>query len=208
MQTLIINAQPDLTNKAHFSTKLQEMFLTKFAAQFPGATPTILNLYATQIPRIEEVQLLKVWNQPTLAADAAALAQTSADLLAQFKAHQRIVIVSPLHNFNVTSRLKDYLDNILIARETFKYTADGSVGLMTANYKVLLLQASGSIYTNDDRYTSLEFSRFYLQKMFEEIMGFDQFYIARAQGTATLPAAEVLTAAAQDLDQVFSQFYV
>ncbi|VED63897.1 NAD(P)H-dependent oxidoreductase [Staphylococcus delphini] len=35
---------------------------------------------------------------------------------------------SPLHNFNVTSRLKDYIDNILIARQTFKYTSDGSVG--------------------------------------------------------------------------------
>lgn len=43
-------------------------------------------------------------------------------------AHHRIVIISPLHNFNVTSRLKDYIDNILIARQTFKYTSDGSVG--------------------------------------------------------------------------------
>lgn len=78
---------------------------------------------------------------------------------------------------------------------------------MTDDYKVLLLQASGSIYTNDDRYTSLEFSRFYLQKMFEEIMGFDQFYIARAQGTATLPVKQVLASAAADLDSVFTQFY-
>jgi len=208
MRTLIINAQPDLTNKAHFSTKLQEMFLTKFAAQFPESTATILNLYDTQIPRIEAAQLLKVWEQgATLSSEEAVLAQTSTALLAQFRAHHRIVIVSPLHNFNVTSRLKDYLDNILIARETFKYTDDGSVGLMTDDYKVLLLQASGSIYTNDDRYTSLEFSRFYLQKMFEEIMGFDQFYIARAQGTATLPVKQVLASAAADLDSVFTQFY-
>ncbi len=35
---------------------------------------------------------------------------------------------------------------------------------MTDDYKVLLLQASGSIYTNQDRYTPLEFSRFYLEK--------------------------------------------
>ncbi|RNM43564.1 FMN-dependent NADH-azoreductase, partial [Staphylococcus aureus] len=33
-----------------------------------------------------------------------------------------------LHNFNITSRLKDYIDNIMIARETFKYIEEGSVG--------------------------------------------------------------------------------
>ena len=96
-------------------------------------------------------------------------------LLNQFKANHRIVILTPLHNFNITSRLKDYIDNIMIARETFKYTEDGSVGLMTDDYKALLLQASGGVYTNDDRYTPLEFSYYYLKEMFKEIMGFDEF---------------------------------
>ncbi|MGX0277930.1 FMN-dependent NADH-azoreductase [Staphylococcus haemolyticus] len=44
----------------------------------------------------------------------------SAFLLNQFKANHLIVILIPLHNFNITSRLKDYIDNIMIARETFK----------------------------------------------------------------------------------------
>ena len=116
----------------------------------------------------------------------------SAFLLNQFKANHRIVILTPLHNFNITSRLKDYIDNIMIARETFKYTEDGSVGLMTDDYKALLLQASGGVYTNDDRYTPLEFSYYYLKEMFKEIMGFDEFYIARAQGTSVLPEDEIL----------------
>ena len=118
----------------------------------------------------------------------------SAFLLNQFKANHRIVILTPLHNFNITSRLKDYIDNIMIARETFKYTEDGSVGLMTDDYKALLLQASGGVYTNDDRYTPLEFSYYYLKEMFKEIMGFDEFYIARAQGTSVLPEDEILDA--------------
>ncbi|KLD61079.1 FMN-dependent NADH-azoreductase, partial [Lactiplantibacillus plantarum] len=91
----------------------------------------------------------------------------------------------PLHNFNVPARLKDYIDNILVARETFRYTENGSVGLMTDNYRVMLLQASGSIYTRNDRYTPMEFSRLYLDKMFTEIMGFDRFEIVRAQGLQT-----------------------
>ena len=125
----------------------------------------------------------------------------SAFLLNQFKANHRIVILTPLHNFNITSRLKDYIDNIMIARETFKYTEDGSVGLMTDDYKALLLQASGGVYTNDDRYTPLEFSYYYLKEMFKEIMGFDEFYIARAQGTSVLPEDEILDACKQGFKQ-------
>lgn len=131
----------------------------------------------------------------------------SAFLLNQFKANHRIVILTPLHNFNITSRLKDYIDNIMIARETFKYTEDGSVGLMTDDYKALLLQASGGVYTNDDHYTPLEFSYYYLKEMFKEIMGFDEFYIARAQGTSVLPEDEILDAANKDLNNVFDAFY-
>lgn len=105
--------------------------------------------------------------------------------------------------------MKDYIDNILVAHETFKYTPEGSVGLMTDNYKVMLLQASGSIYTNNDRYTPLEFSRMYLQGIFEELMGFDKFSIVRAQGLQTqgVDPEKALQQAYNDLDIEFDEFY-
>ncbi|SUM33860.1 Acyl carrier protein phosphodiesterase [Staphylococcus gallinarum] len=99
------------------------------------------------------------------------------------------------------------MDNILIARETFKYTSDGSVGLMTDNYKGLLLQASGSVYTNNDRYTKLEFSYDYLKAMFEEIMGFDSFNIVRAEGTAIYSDNEVMTNAQREMFNKLPAFY-
>ncbi len=135
------------------------------------------------------------------------LSNTSNTLLTQFKSHHRIVIVSPLHNFNVTSRMKDYLDNILIARETFKYTETGSVGLMTEDYNVLLLQASGSIYTMDDRYTPLEFSHYYLKEMFQEIMGFNKFNIVRVQGTTILEQNVIMETATSDMTIALDDFY-
>ena len=170
-----------------------------------------MNLYDIDVPRIEGDQLLNVWNKQSLGEslsdDETKIAYMSAFLLNQFKANHLIVILIPLHNFNITSRLKDYIDNIMIARETFKYTEDGFVGLMTDDYKALLLQASSGVYTNDDRYTPLEFSYYYLKEMFKEIMGFDEFYIARAQGTSVLPEDEILDAANKDLNNVFDAFY-
>ncbi len=172
MKTLIINAQPDFRNGDHYSIKLQQLFLKKFQVTFPKETVDLINLYDMEIPQLTTDQLLGIWekqaNHITLNNEEKRIFQINQDLIQQFKSHHRIVIVSPLHNFNVTSKMKDYIDNILVAHETFKYTAEGSVGLMTDNYRVMLLQASGSIYTNNDRYTPLEFSRMYLQGIFED----------------------------------------
>ncbi|CAJ1178729.1 FMN-dependent NADH-azoreductase 1 [Companilactobacillus paralimentarius] len=213
MKTLIINAQPDFRNGDHYSIKLQQLFLKKFQVTFPKETVDIINLYDMEIPQLTTDQLLGIWekqaNHITLNNEEKRIFQINQDLIQQFKSHHRIVIVSPLHNFNVTSKMKDYIDNILVAHETFKYTAEGSVGLMTDNYRVMLLQASGSIYTNNDRYTPLEFSRMYLQGIFEELMGFDNFLIVRAQGLQTngIDVSKAMEQAKNDLNIEFAKFY-
>ena len=213
MQTLIINAHPDFRNTAHYSIQLEQAFLQHFQNRFPDDTIDIINLYDMVIPQATVPELLGIWEKQaqhvTLSAQEQQLFAINQQLLQQFKAHHRIVIAMPLHNFNVPARLKDYMDNILVARETFRYTENGSVGLMTDDYRVMLLQASGSIYTRNDRYTPMEFSRLYLDKMFTEIMGFDQFEIVRAQGLQTqgVDVPQALKQAEVDLTAAFERFY-
>ena len=217
MKTLLINAHPDYSNPIHFSLKAEKLFLEQFQQTFPTIEPTILNLYEQTIPRIEDGQLQSIWQKQLthqqLSEQEKKLATLSSNLLKQFKEHHRIVLISPLHNFNVPSRLKDYIDNLLIARETFAYietpakNGKASVGLMTANYKMLLLYASGSIYTEDNFYQALDFAPQYLKSIFKDIMGFDRFDIIRAEGTAFLPEKTVLKAVSLQLEQVFDSFY-
>lgn len=213
MQTLIINAHPDFRNTAHYSIQLEQAFLQHFQSRFPEDTVDIINLYDMAIPQATVPELLGIWEKQaqhvTLSAREQQLFAINQQLLQQFKDHHRIVIAMPLHNFNVPARLKDYIDNILVARETFRYTENGSVGLMTDDYRVMLLQASGSIYTRNDRYTPMEFSRLYLDKMFTEIMGFDQFEIIRAQGLQTqgVDVPQALKQAKVDLAAAFERFY-
>lgn len=210
MKTLLINSHPEFNKKTTYSSKLQDLFLGKFHEQFDPNQITTINLYDMDIPRVEQGQLLAIWEKKrvgeSLTQDEMKIDETSTTLLQQFKDHHRIVIVSPLHNFNVTSRLKDYMDNILIARETFKYTETGSVGLMVDDYKILFLQASGSIYTNDDRYSKMDFSYNYLKQMFEEIMGFSRLGIVRAQGTALLSESEIMMEAKQMMNYEWDLF--
>lgn len=211
-KTLIINAHPDYQNRQHHSTRLEDYTLAQIQEKFPGTEITILNLHQEDIPQIDETTYEIYRKNATcidLSPEEKAIFQRSRALLEQFKDHHRIIITSPLHNFNITARLKDYLDNVMIAREVYRYTETGSEGLMTDDYKVLYLQSSGSIYTNQDRYTPLEFSHFYLKEMFENIMAFDAYYIARVQGTDILGAdQEAIFAAAQaQVDAIIPEFY-
>ncbi|MFW7432896.1 FMN-dependent NADH-azoreductase [Vagococcus carniphilus] len=211
MKTLIINAHPDYTNKKHYSVLFQEKFLFNFKKRFPEELPTIINLYEDDIPRIEHGQLLSIWDKEEkneeLNSEEKRLKEISLNLLNQFKNHHRIVLTTPLHNFNVTSKTKDYIDNLLIARETFKYTEDGSVGLMTDDYKLLTIQASGSIYTKEDRYKSLDISSLYIKGIFEEIMGFSAVEFLRLEGTAFLPEDLIISNGEKELSRLMDSFY-
>lgn len=219
LKTLLINAHPDFNNLNHFSNQLQELFLANYKSQFSEDDLTIFNLYDLDgnLPRIEQNQLLKIWDKKAagekLSADELNIAQTSERLLKEFKEHHRLVIVTPLHNFNITSRLKDYIDNILIARETFKYLDSPdekgkvSTGLMTDDYRALLLFASGSVYSENNFYQDLDFAPQYLKMIFSEIMGFDTFEIVRAEDTATLAKNEILDKAKENLDKALKNFY-
>lgn len=208
MNTLIINAHPDFNQLNHYSLKLQKAFEEKFSKVFPDDQLTIVNLYESDIPNISQDGLLAAWS----GKDQCILEQ-SASLLTQFKLSHRIVITTPLHNFNIPSKLKDYIDNLMIARETFRYLdiADSygkvSEGLMTDDYRMLVLVAQGSIYTKDNIYSEIDYIPMYLQTIFEEMMGFDYFDIIRAEGTAMLDEKSIMASALADLDSKFEQFF-
>lgn len=80
---------------------------------------------------------------------------------------------------------------------------------MSNDRNLLIIQSSGSIYINNDRYSPLEFSYYYLKEMLENIMGFHETYIARSQGTTIQPIDEqqILSDAVNDLEDVFPKFY-
>lgn len=213
MNTLLINAQPDFQNDAHYSVRLMNHFIELFRESFPDDALSVLNLAEEWIPRATCDELLGVWTKQASGAQLTSAEEKvdrrNAELLSQFMDSHRIVIATPLHNFNVPSQLKDYMDNILRARKTFRYVSGGSVGLMTDDRRALLLQASGAVYTNNDRFTPLEFSRMYLDAMFTNIMGFDSFQIVRAQGTSSSKwdDAHDLPLAFEELDRQFAKFY-
>lgn len=212
MSTLLINAHPSSVNLDSFTSALKNSFLESYAKNDFEEEINYLNLYNESIPSISDSELTNIWkkqnNGEVLSLEETKIANISDKLLKQFKDSSHIVIVSPLHNFNVPSRLKDYLDNILIAKQTFKYLeSGGSVGLMQG-HKCLLLQASGCVYSDkNSRYTNMDFSHQYLETMFKNIMNFDEFNIIRAEGTDFLNRKDILDRSNKEIQEYIKIFY-
>ena len=145
MQTLIINAHPDPQNKTAYCTNRLVDCLTE---KLPDAS--VLNLYNEDIPELtaETLPLYgSVYDEKSsLSKREQQILARRAELIEQFKAADRLIIAMPMHNFSVTSRLKDYVDNIIMGGQTFQFSENGPQGLM-GGHKALLVQSSGSVYS-------------------------------------------------------------
>jgi len=204
MQTLIINAHPDPQNKTAYCTNRLVDCLTE---KLPDAS--VLNLYNEDIPELtaETLPLYgSVYDEKSsLSKREQQILARRAELIEQFKAADRLIIAMPMHNFTVTSRLKDYLDNIIMGGQTFQFSENGPQGLM-GGHKALLVQSSGSVYSTGPL-APWEQSYPFLRTVFG-MLGFDSTDIVRAEGTTNPgigPDAAVERACAE-LEQKLPEF--
>ncbi|MFP9120352.1 FMN-dependent NADH-azoreductase [Bacillus velezensis] len=207
-KTLIINAHPKVDDTSSYSLRVMNHFLEAYKELIPESEELEqINLYSDDVPMIDKT-VLSAWdkagNGEELTSDEQKVTGRMTEVLKQFKSAKTYVIVLPLHNFNIPSKLKDYMDNIMITRETFKYTDTGSVGLLKDGRRMLVIQASGSIYTNDDWYEEVEYSNKYLKSMFN-FLGIEDYQIIRVQGTALLSPEDVLQKANKEVEEAASR---
>lgn len=201
---LVINAHSNGDSTSSFSLQVYNQFL-KLYKELKNPIERIekLNLYNEDVPSIGPTVLCawkKLAEGERITDEERRITQRMTTILHQFKRANKYVIVMPLHNFNIPSKLKDYMDNILIVRETFKYTESGPVGLLKDGRSLLVIQASGSIYTNNDWYTEVEYSHKYLKSMFN-LIGIEDYQIIRAQGTNLLNYDDILGKAYKEAEE-------
>ena len=66
-------------------------------------------------------------------------------VLEEFLAADIVVIGAPMYNFTIPSQLKAWIDRILVAGKTFKYSAQGVEGL-AGNKRVIIAISRGGFY--------------------------------------------------------------
>ncbi|AIQ18811.1 MULTISPECIES: FMN-dependent NADH-azoreductase [Paenibacillus] len=131
------------------SVQLYNEFLASYKESHPQDEITELDLFAEQLPYYDNTLITGVYKAaqgyeatPEEAAGAALVKK----YLNQFLAADKVVFAFPLWNMTVPAVLHTYIDYLNQAGTTFKYTAEGPVGLLT-DKKAAVLNARGGIYS-------------------------------------------------------------
>ncbi|NQV68652.1 MAG: NAD(P)H-dependent oxidoreductase [Pseudohongiella sp.] len=100
----------------------------------------------------------------------------SDSLIAELQSADTIIIGLPMYNFSVPSMLKAWIDHIARAGVTFKYTEQGSVGLLLGK-KVVLVAAMGGVHEEG----ASDFLRPYMKQIMS-FVGLDDVEFVTADG--------------------------
>jgi FMN-dependent NADH-azoreductase len=89
-------------------------------------------------------------------------------VLEEFLAADIVVIGAPMYNFTIPSQLKAWIDRILVAGKTFKYSAQGVEGL-AGNKRVIIAISRGGFYGAGTPSAAAEHLETYLHSVFNFI---------------------------------------
>jgi len=125
-------------------------------------TARIVEQLRTARPAAELVERDLV-NDPLDHLTLGAFADTS--VLDEFLAADTVVIGAPMYNFTLPSQLKAWLDRILVAGKTFRYTENGPEGL-AGGKRVIIAVSRGGHYAEGSPAAPLEHLETYLTGVF------------------------------------------
>ena len=100
--------------------------------------------------------------------------------LEDFLSADIIVIGAPMYNFSVSSQLKAWIDRVVVAGKTFRYTEKGPEGL-AAGKKVIVASSRGGFYGPDSPAAFLDHQESYLRGIFG-FLGVTDLRFLRAEG--------------------------
>ena len=164
MTILHIDASINGENSA--SRTISRSIVDQLRAANPGATLIKRDLVTEPLPHL------------TLDAFA------DSSVLDEFLGADPVVIGAPMYNFTLPTQLKAWIDRIVIAGKTFRYTESGPEGLARGK-KVIIALARGGIYSEGSPAAALEHLESYLRGIFNFI-GIEPEFVA-ADGLAISP---------------------
>lgn len=153
------------------SRQLSADIVAELRRHAPGLDVTYRDLAAQPLPH---------WTPVADASDPAAV--LGSQMLDEFVAAETIVIGAPMYNFGISSQLKAWIDRILVAGKTFRYTASGPVGL-AGGKRVIVASSRGGFYGKDTAGAAMDFQEPYLRAAFSFI-GISAIEFVRAEGVA------------------------
>jgi FMN-dependent NADH-azoreductase len=133
------------------SVKMYETFLSAYKAANPSDTITEVDLFKENIPYYGNDAIVGTYKASQglpLTEEEGSVVKIIDKYMDQFLAADKIVIAFPLWNLTAPAPLITYISYLAQSGKTFKYTAEGPIGL-TSGKKIMLLSARGGSYTEE-----------------------------------------------------------
>lgn len=149
-QLLHILAHPTPVHST--TTRITDAFLEAYRQAHPADDIVTLNLYHEPVSFLGETQLAAlekagVPDDGEMTPEEAAAWGEVHGHLQQFCAADKYLLTAPMWNFSIPAVLKAYIDQIVQAGYTFRYTGPGAaVGLMEGK-RMVVISTRGGIYS-------------------------------------------------------------
>src|SRR5215469_6040501 len=166
----VLHIDSSIQGSGSATRELTREIVARLMAARPDAQVTYRDLAAQELPHFSHVALTR--------ADELEAARNEA-VLEEFLSADVLVIGAPLYNFSLPTQLKAWIDRIVIAGRTFRYTERGPEGL-AGGKQVIVAVARGGVY---EAGSSAEFGESYL-KFVLGFLGIRDVSFVRAEGLA------------------------
>ncbi|MGD9941871.1 MAG: FMN-dependent NADH-azoreductase [Burkholderiaceae bacterium] len=166
------------------SSRLAAQFVAGWQRRLPHGRVVRRDLAADPLPHLS-ADRFQAFITPAEQRDAAQreAVAVSDTLIGELRAADVLVIGLPMYNFGLPSTLKAWFDHIARAGITFKYTENGSVGLLTGK-QAYVFAARGGLYAGTPADTQTAYVRDFLR-----FLGITDVEFVYAEGLATGEAA-------------------
>lgn len=126
------------------SRQLTQAFISQWDRAHPEDEVVVRDVAEHVLPHLD-ASLLGAWTKPEAEHDVAEreALQRSNLLTDELLAADVLVLAAPMYNFTIPSTLKAWLDHVLRAGVTFKYTATGPQGLLEGKRAIVLTSRGG-----------------------------------------------------------------
>lgn len=185
----LLHLDSSILGQQSASRELGAAIVARWQRDVAGLDVTYRDLAGTDaLPHLSGGSLAQA--DPTEAARAATAME-------EFLDADVLVLGAPMYNFSIPSQLKAWIDRIVVAGKTFRYTPDGPQGL-AGGKKVIVAATYGGMHPVD---SGRNFVEPYLRQVFG-FLGIDDVEFVSAEALAVSPEQRVgaLSAARARID--------
>ena len=161
---LVVTASP--RGDRSVSRALTSTFAELWAEKHPQDMILLRDVGHHPVPHVTEPWVVGSFAPPDAqTAESKAAIAVSDSLVEEFLSADRYVFGVPMHNFNVPSTFKAYIDQLVRPGKTFGVGPAGYEGLVK-NKKALFITSCGGSYTPGSATAALNFQEPYLRAIF------------------------------------------